>query len=237
MNKIEFTAWKDLNGVMVEEINSLYTNIIFSGENNKVIGVLSSNENEGKTFVAMELLRAAANDGKKAILLDADFRKSRIKDEYGVENKEVTGIVSYLCGKAEYDEIICETNVENAHVILTDRYIPNPIRLLNSDKFSELIARLKEEYDFVIVDMPPVNLVIDGAIVAAKCDGVALVVQANATHFRMVTAAKHQLDKAGANILGVILNKAKRKMLNHYYGGKYYGGKNYGRGYYRHDKD
>ena len=152
MKKIEFTQWKELSGVMVEEINSLYTNIVFSGDSNKVIGILSSNENEGKTYIAMELLRAAANDGKKAILLDADLRKSCIKDAYGT-GEEVDGIVKYLCGKAEYEDIILETNVENAHVILTDKYIPNPMRLLNSERFNELLAKLKEEFDFVIVDI------------------------------------------------------------------------------------
>lgn len=234
MQKVAFRSFPPLKSQQQEEINSLYTNIRFSGHGIRSIGITSSFENEGKTYIAMNLLRTAAADGKKAVLVDADLRKSHIWTKFGITQVEGDGrgMTHYLCGEAEIDDVVCETDVPGAYIINIGEYTATPMKLLGSARLGELITALSHTYDYVFVDMPPINVVIDSAIIAQQCNGTLLVVRSNDTSYHSVQKAKDQLDRAGVNILGVVLNMVDPRDNRYYYRrhyGRYYYGRYYGR--------
>ena len=135
-----------------------------------------------------------------------------------------------LSGQRSREEVICETNVENLHVIFAGTVAPNPAELLEEAAFGRLLKEAREEYDYIIVDTPPVGTVIDGAIVGKQCDGVAIVAESGAVSYRALQKVKEQMERSGCRILGVVLNKVnvnKGSYYNTYYNkygyGEYYG--------------
>ena len=122
--------------------------------------------------------------------------------------------------------MICSTNVSNLFLVFAGPVPPNPTELLVGDRFAEFIEKVKEEFDIIIIDAPPVGSVIDAAIISRQCDGGILVVGSGETSYRYTRKTKEQLEKAGCKIFGCVLNKAS-------VGGKGYYGKYYGRYYGR----
>lgn len=203
-----------------EAIKMLRTNIQFCGSSIRTIMLTSSEPNEGKSDVTFAVARAFAQTGKKVLLIDADIRKSVLVARYQLE-QEVGGLSQYLSGQRKLEEVCYSTNVENLDVIFSGPYAPNPAELLEEDIFAKLVAWGKAEYDYVIIDTPPIMNVIDGAIVARVCDGAVLVVESGVVSYRIVQRVKLQMEKTGCRILGVVLNKVSRE------GGGYYS-KKYG---------
>lgn len=245
MKSLEFKKFPELNYTLKEQFLSLNINLEFCGDDIKVISVTSSQENEGKSFVSMQLLRSAAMSGKKVLLIDADLRKSRIVREYGVKtNDDFVGLSHYLAGKAELEDVIFKTNIENAHVILAGKCVSNPVNLFKKNKFDDMLEILKEYYDLIIMDTPPIEPVIDGALLAPKCDGILLVINYGKVSVYEVQDVINQLNSAHATILGAVLNKVPFNIGKYYYkSSKYYskykqyrrygyGSYNYGYGYY-----
>lgn len=225
-----------------EAFNSLRTNLQFCGVDNKVIMFTSCTPDEGKSTVTMELARSLNDDGKKVILVDADLRKSVFAGRYRIRSEEtIFGLSHYLSGQKKMEEVINHTNIENLDMILAGPYAPNPTELLGRDLFLNLLAALKEKYDVVLIDCPPLGWVIDAAVVAPNCDGVVLVVESGAISYRYLQDVKKQLEVTGVNILGVVLNKVVVEgggYYNRYYSGHYKGYYNkYGRyGYGKYGK-
>lgn len=213
-----------------EAFKTLRTNIEFSGADIKVIAVTSCTPNEGKSSVAMELARAFAEAGKKTILVDADMRKSVLVGRYK------TGAVRYglthaLVGREEIMNVCCQTNIQNLYVAFSGPVPPNPSELLGGKGFEELIKKMRQSFDLVLVDTPPLGSVIDAAVAAKQCDGTIMIIENNAVSYKFAQRVKEQLDKAGSRILGVVLNKVDMNTKGYYgrygkYYGKYYG--NYG---------
>ena len=223
MSDIVFENLKELDFKINEAYKRIRTNISFSGDNIKAIAITSSVPNEGKTEVSFNISRSFAEDGKKTLFIDGDIRKSVVLSRYGV-NKEVKGLTHYLSGQTkELNDIICSTNLENLDVILTGTKAPNPAELLGTEKFSKMIEKVKEIYDYIIIDCPPLGSVIDAAIVAKVCDGTVIVIEANNISYKAVQNVKKQLDRSECKILGAILNKVENS------GKGYYG---YYKGYY-----
>ena len=196
------------------------------------MAVTSCTPNEGKSSIAMELAKAFAEAGNKTMLIDADMRKSILVGRYRTGAVKL-GLTHCLIGKAEYQDVICKTNVKNLYVTFSGPVPPNPSELLGGERFLAILAALRGSFDYVIIDTPPLGSVIDAAVAAKSCDGTVLVVENNAVSYRFVQSVKEQLDKAGSRILGVVLNKVDmdgRGYYGHYgrYYGKYYG-KYYGR--------
>lgn len=225
-NKITFENLKELDFKVNESYKRIRTNISFSGEDIKVITMTSTVPNEGKTEVSFNISRSFAEDKKKTLYIDADIRKSVVLARYGVD-KEAKGLSHYLSGQTkELDDIICETNVENLDVIFTGTKSPNPAELLGSSRFSKLIEKLREMYDYIIIDCPPLGAVIDAVLVAKVSDGTIIVIESDNISYKAVQGVKRQLDQGGCKILGAILNKVET-------GGKgYYGYYKGGYGYY-----
>lgn len=234
MSDIVFENLKELDFKINEAYKRIRTNISFSGDNIKAIAFTSSVPNEGKTEVSFNISRSFAEDGKKTLFIDGDIRKSVVLSRYGV-NKEVKGLTHYLSGQTkELDDIICSTNLENLDVILTGTKAPNPAELLGTEKFSKMIEKVKEIYDYIIIDCPPLGSVIDAAIVAKECDGTVIVIEANNISYKAVQNVKKQLDRSECKILGAILNKVENSGKGYYgyYKGYYGYYNNYGYGEY-----
>ena len=222
-NKINFENLKELDFKVNESYKRIRTNISFSGEDIKVITMTSSVPNEGKTEVSFNISRSFAEDGKKTLFIDADIRKSVVLARYGVD-KEVKGLSHYLSGQSKnIEDIIAETNVNNLDVILTGTKSPNPAELLGSHRFAEMVEKLREKYDYIIIDCPPLGSVIDAALVAKVSDGTIIVIEADNVSYKAVQQVKKQLEQGECKILGAILNKVESS------GKGYYG---YYKGYY-----
>ena len=135
------------------------------------------------------------------------------------------GLSQFLSGQKKLDEVLYATNVEFLDVIFSGPFSPNPAELLEEELFTNLVERSKAEYDYIIIDTPPITNVIDAAIVAKVCDGAALVIESGAISYRIAQRVKQQLEKTGCRILGVVLNKVGGENSGYY--SKYYG--SYGR--------
>ena len=253
MNKIEFANIEKLDYNLNEAYKTLRTNLSFCGDDIKVILLTSCTPNEGKSTIAMHLTQAFAENGEKAILLDADLRKSVLVGRYGVSGTDkIRGLSHYLSGQEKLDNVIYETNIENMYVCFAGRSTPNPTELINNQYFQDMINELRKDYDYVIVDAPPLGNVIDAAVLSKFCDGTIFVIENNAISYRFAQDVKKQLEMTDCKILGAILNKVDasnsgyyyrgyrrsyyrgyyRRYGRKYYGRKYYGGKYYGKKYY-----
>lgn len=212
-----------------EAYKSLRTNIQFSGDQVKVIALTSCLPDEGKSSVAMNLALSFADADKKVLLIDADMRKSVLVGRYRIQNADF-GLSHYLSGQCEWDQVLYQTNAERLHMILSGPIPPNPSELLQGDRFKKLIKDLRNVYDYIIIDCPPIGAVSDAVIVGNYSDGVALVMAAEKISFRFAQKMKKQLQNGNCKILGVILNKVPLKGKHSY--GRYYG-KYYGKDYYK----
>lgn len=207
-----------------EAFKMLRTNIDFTGSDLKVICITSCTPNEGKSNISFEVAKSYAQLGKKVLLVDADLRKSVMRQRHK-RGKVRLGLVNYLVGKCELEEALCETDVDNLYMVFSGPVPPNPSELLGSWKFTEMIQKAREEYDMVIIDTPPLGSVIDAAVVSKCCDGAVIVIAAGNVSYRFARKVKEQLDVAECRILGCVLNKVDLSGKSYYgkYYGKYYG--------------
>lgn len=212
-----------------EAVKTLRTNIQFTGKEIKAILFTSCYPNEGKTDIVFQLAVEMGKAGRKTVIVDADIRKSGFIKRYNT-SREVPGLSEYLSGQAEKKDIICSTGYDNADIILAGPIAPNPSELLEQGIFGDLIRGLREEYDYVLLDTPPVGSVIDAVIAARSCDGAVLVIESGLVSHKAALKTLKQLKKSGCSILGAVLNKTDIKRDRYYF--SYY--KKYGE-YYKND--
>lgn len=189
-----------------EYYNTIRTNIQFSGRNLKVIALTSAQPGEGKSTTATNLAISFAKAGFRTLLIDADTRNSVMSGTFK-SNERYQGLTSFLSGNAELSDVICDTSIDNLMILPAGQVPPNPTSLIQNDNFKSMIETVRGLYDYVIIDTPPLGLVIDAAILAHHSDASLLVVKAGADKRRTVTKLKEQLEQSGAVFLGVILNK------------------------------
>jgi len=226
MAKLELSKLTNMSSKSSEAYRTLRSNIEFCGKDVKTIAFTSCVPNEGKTTVAINVAAAIAKSGNTVLFVDADMRQSVFLGRIG-NTEKVKGLSNILVGKCELEDAVYETSEENLYVLPCGTNPPNPSELLSSDEFKSFLEDVKKKYDYVLIDTPPIVSVIDGAIVASVCDGAAIVVGCNTVSYKLVKKVQKQLEKAGANILGCILNFYVN--TDSYYG-KYYG-KKYGKYY------
>ena len=205
---------------MVEGLNQLKTNLAFCGKDIKVITMTSSVPNEGKSSISLSLSRTLAESGKKILMVDADLRKSVMAARYHIQGID-KGLSHYLTGQAEVEDIIYETEVEGLCITVAGPLSPDPTSILDSEQFEQFIENVRDMFDYVIIDAPPLGSVIDAAIIAKFSDASVMVISAKTISYKFARVVKDQLEKADCPILGVVLNKVDMKQ-NKYYG-KYYG--------------
>ena len=201
-----------------ESIKTLRTNLQFCGSNIRTIMFTSSMPDEGKSDVAFAAAQSLAQIGKTVLMIDGDIRKSVLVTRYQLE-KEVSGLSQYLSAQKNLEEVVYDTNIDNLSVVFAGPYSPNPAELLEDPLFARLVEYGRQEFDYVIIDTPPMANMIDGAIVARHCDGAVLVIESGAISYRLEQRVKIQLEKSGCRILGVVLNKVD--LHNEAYYGKY----------------
>lgn len=232
MLNINLDKITDLDFKTKEAYKTLRTNVQFCGNDVKIISLTSCVPNEGKSMVSFNLAISMAETGKKVLFIDADLRKSVLIGRYKI-NKAIKGLTQYLSGVEQLDDVRYSTNVKNMDLILSGPVPPNPAELLNNEKFTELLETAGKEYDYVIIDTPPIGQVIDPAIVAQQTDGVIFLISQANISYKYAQKQIEQMRKSGCRILGAVLNKVDPEEKGGYYGGYYgkYSKKGYGYGY------
>ena len=198
-----------------EAYNSLCTNVLYSsnGEQSKRIVITASVYGEGKTTLAINLAAALASNliDKKVLLIDADLRTPHIYDfvKSKISANSKAGLSEFLVGKADFPEIH-NGDIENLSIIFAGAPTFNPAGLLNSVRMKEFLAKCAEDYDYVIIDTPPVNLVSDALLLIGGVDGYVIAVKNKFSKIPALDATQKALDSVGANILGIVLTEVKR---------------------------
>ena len=210
MRTIELDFGEQNNYFVKEAFNTLRTNILFSGKDVKTIIVTSCVAHEGKTTVSFEMAKSLAEADKKVLLIDADLRKSVTVSRYTKE-RGVNGLSQILSGQVDLNTSVYRTQIDGLDTIFAGPYPPNPAELVGSPVFKELLDCVRDAYDYIIVDAPPLGLVIDAAIMASVCDGAVIVINQGNIKYRLAQDVKAQLSKSGCRILGVVLNQTQRK--------------------------
>ena len=181
--------------------------------------VTSAGPTEGKTTVTANLATVMAQAGQRVILVDADLRRPTLYKAFGVPSKP--GLTSYLAGMvASVDDILIDTEVDGVRMLSCGPLPPNAAELLNSARMEQLLDELDDRCDVVLLDSPPLLAVADAAILACMVSGVILVLEAGTTRLEGAAAAMDVLSKAGAKVLGAVLNNVKLRRRG--YGSDYY---------------
>lgn len=232
----------DPKSANAESIRNLRASIMLLGkaERNKSILITSAAPGEGKTTMASELAASFALNEQKTILVDLDLRKPRVHTLFPGINESL-GISEVLSGQADLAVVVQRTNVQGLHVICAGTKPPNPSELLQENEIEDIISKLCEYYDRVVVDTPPVLPVSDTRLIAQHVQTVILVVRALKIPVGAILRTKELLEQARIHISGVVINAMKRKHIGSgYYGyrgyGEYGGSGGYG-GYYDDDDD
>lgn len=214
MRMVELDFGDNKKYFVEEAYKALRANIQFCGTDVKAIAITSCHPNEGKSTMAIEVAKSLAEIGKKVLLIDADLRKSVIVKRYA-EAANICGLSQYLSGQNTLEEVLFQTQVEGFHIIFSGQFPANPVELLGSTAFGKLVEEAKKEYDYVLVDTPPLGVVIDCAVVASVCDSAIMVLAAEKVSFSRANVIKEQLLKSGVHILGVVLNKVKNGRMRY----------------------
>lgn len=221
MQTTEIITAQDPKSPVAEAYRTLRTNIQFSSTDEKlqVIALTSSGPGEGKSTTAANLAVAMATSGNRTILIDSDLRKPRLHKIFKCSNHK--GLSNLLIGETKFDSIAYKTDIENLYILTSGTKPPNPSELIGSAKMQRFIVGLKENFDYIIIDTPPVIAVTDAQIISRYADGFILVVAAGQADKQAAIKAKDLLNKVNAKILGVVLNKVDMKNNKHGYGTYY----------------
>ncbi|MEQ1824657.1 MAG: polysaccharide biosynthesis tyrosine autokinase [Pirellula sp.] len=206
-----------------EAFRGIRTSLFFGCQQSgvKVIQVTSPIPGDGKSTIAANIAVSIAQSGRRVCVVDCDFRRPRVAKIFGL--REDTGFVQVIGGKVELSQAIQQTTIPNLFALTCGRRPANPAELLSSEVFGDLIATLRNDFDFVIVDTPPMLAVSDPANVASHVDGVLLTIRLRRNLRPIATRAAQMLHAINANMIGVVVN------------GIGVGGNSYGYGGYRYD--
>jgi capsular exopolysaccharide synthesis family protein len=209
---------------IAEAYRSLRTSLLLSspGQPPRVIVVTSAAPSEGKTTTAVNLAASLTQTGSKVVLIDGDMRKPRIQNVFNLPGQSV-GLSSFLAGASSLKDVIYKTTIENLWAIPCGFTPPNPGELILSSGFRKMLETLRDYFDFVVLDSPPVGYVSDSRILASTSDATILVVKAFATSRRQAQDAVGHLTNAHAHVRGVVLNDMDMRRRSYYTGHSGYG--------------
>ncbi|MEM4993356.1 CpsD/CapB family tyrosine-protein kinase [Priestia sp. SB1] len=205
---------------VAEQYRTIRTNIQFSNvdQDIKTIVVTSSGAEEGKSTTASNLATVYAQQGLKVLLIDADLRKPTGHYTFRLENH--IGLTNVLTRQSTLAQAIQESEIPHLSVLTSGPIPPNPSELLASAQMAELLKEMKEQFDMIIFDTPPILAVADAQILANQVDGTILVVSSGKTEKDAALKSKELLSNAKGKLLGVVLNNRRVEEGNYYY---YYG--------------
>lgn len=201
-------AVEDPGGLSSEAYRTLRTNLLYSVVDAppKVVVLTSPSPREGKSTTTANLGVVLAQADKKTLLVDCDLRKPVLHKIFGLRN--LHGIVDVIAGQVSVEEVWSEP-LTGLKVITTGPVPPNPAELLGSRRMAEFLAGVREEFDYVLLDAPPVELVSDAAILASQGDGVLLVLDAQGTRKNALRRSIHSVETVGGRVLGTVMNNTK----------------------------
>lgn len=207
-----------------EAFRALYTKVMYLPIDDKCrkIALTSAFPGEGKTYVSINLALTLARslENKKVLLIDADMRKprvARILSRYvGSDNAKDGGLSEFLAGIHETPNII-KTDIPNFSILFSGKESSNPIGLINTKRMNELIEKCSAEYDFIIFDTPPVNVVSDAILFADKINGYIMATRAEYSNINALSAAIDSIRNVGGEVFGVVLTSVNPKNSGHSY--------------------
>ncbi len=214
---------------IAEDYRTVRTSILFSlpDKGPKAMMFTSSSPQEGKSATVANLAISFAQLGVKVVAVDADLRKPRLNKIFKVKN--TAGLSDYLTERRSLDDVIQKTAVDHFWLIPSGSHPPNPAELLNSERMKELVRLLKDRFDVVLIDTPPVMAVIDPVIVSSYVDSTVIVLRTGKAARKPVLRTVSELRRAQAKIIGVVFNGAKARVHSRY--GRY--SQNYMNEYYQ----
>lgn len=211
---------RNSNFAVQEAYKTLRTNIRFfvRGGYCKKFCITSAAAGEGKSITLLNLAISIAEDGHKVLLIDADLRRPALARL--LVEKATPGLSNLLADQAAVEECIRKEMYKNLDVLFSGEIPPNPSELLGSDRMQEFIEQMSMEYDYILVDTPPVNLVSDACVVANLLDGVLLLARQGSSRKDAVKQSVEKLQLTGAKLLGFVLNGVALEKHRSY---EYYG--------------
>ena len=214
--------------IIQEAYRTARTNIIFSladsSEKCKVLCITSSNAGEGKTTTSLNLAITFAQTGSKVLLIDADLRKPRIHQYLGVVKSD--GLTTVLSKQKEFEEVVYHNLRPGLDCMTSGSIPPNPAELLGSESMEKLLDKLKLQYDYILIDTPPVTVVTDAVALSGYVSGIMLIVREGFTNYESIDQALSLLNIAKAKLIGFFINDIDAMSMNY---GSYRSG--YGKGY------
>lgn len=224
MEGLNLIAHNDLKNPATEAYRVIRTSIQFAqaGKELKTLAFTSCTPNEGKSMTVANLAVVLTQAGKSVLLLDCDMRNPTVHKNFNLSNK--LGLSSCISMGTALSDAVQKTSIEGLYALTGGVIPPNPSELLGSEQMKNVLQRVKEQYDYVLIDTPPVMPVTDALIVSRFVDGMILVIASAEVKVEMARDVKKQLVNAGANILGVVLNKVRSEHHGYGYGYYYYYG-------------
>jgi capsular exopolysaccharide synthesis family protein len=221
VKKAKIGRFETLDFIGNEAINTICSNLFFAGRNVKKILITSFGASEGKSFTVQQILWNLAKRGKRIVLIDADLRRSTLISRLGFQTDEpIQGLAHYLAGYCSIEDTLYETDIPNAVILPIGRIVKNPILLLGLPQFPALLDTLAGSFDIVLIDSPPLGIIIDAAEIAGNCDGAVIVTEYDKTRRRDLVTVRNLIEQTGCPILGCVINKVK---LDTFGAKKYYG--------------
>ncbi len=216
-----------------EAFNTLRSNVLFAlaPTGGKKLLVTSANQAEGKSTTSVNLAAALAQNGNKVLLIDCDLRKPKLHKFFNVDYTH--GLSRFLVGQESLNDTLIHTDIRNLDLMPAGVIPPNPSELLGSNRMKVFLDKVEEYYNYVILDTPPIGMVIDAAVLSKYVSGVLVAVHYASTRRADFMKAKNQLDMAGANIIGFTMVAVKSEHKGYYkkyskYGSYYSYGYGYG---------
>lgn len=232
-NKINrFVVENKANSVITEAFRTLRSNLEFMHQvsnEKKIIAITSTISGEGKTFIAINLGGVLSMGGKRVILIDLDLRKPKVHLTFKSNNEH--GLSTILIGKDHYKDCIIETEFENFNIITSGPPPPNPAELANSESFDRLLETLKEDYDIIIIDTPPIGIVSDAIFSFKRADLPIYVTRANYSKRNFINNINYIAEQKSIKNISIVLNAVEIMTSKYGYGYKGYGYSQYGYGY------
>lgn len=226
-----------------EAFRTLYTNIIYLPipDKSRKIAITSALPGETKTFVSINLAITLAEnyDKGRILLIDTDMRKPRVERliKNLVSGVTEVGLSEYLAGITDTPNILA-TDIPNLSVLFSGATCLNPSGLISSERMTELVKACESEFDYIIFDTPPLNIVSDATLLASRINGYLIATRADYSNINEISDAIETLEKVKANIFGFVMSDVQIKKTHGYnYKRKYYSNYSYGYGYGRKEKD
>jgi succinoglycan biosynthesis transport protein ExoP len=217
---------------LTEAFRTLRTNLDFASVDKPIrtLIVTSAGPSEGKSTIAVNLAAVIAQGGRRVILLDADLRRPSIHRYLGIPNRN--GLTNLFRNPKQLTEVINEFGNPSISVITSGEQPPNPSELLASERMESILSELKELSDIVIIDTPPA-IISDSIALSPKVDGVLIVIEPGGTRIGPAQVLMEQLQRAGARVVGVVLNPISKRSSHYYtkygyYSSYYYYSRRYG---------